>query len=413
MAEPIIFTLLLGNKDQILERLNNQEAQNKLTIIPLQVNKESRISDKARIFSEILEKSRQAGKTPILNIQLNNNNVRPIFRVQDFINAQNLNIKTTITFDKYSSLTQNPELEAYWQRIMKKVDHVFFMNEADQNLAIADGVVPKDKTATIMDISLVTSVFNNLVYDREIDQLLSGIIPDKAKLDKLVKIAQNQGGRVIIETWPISTDEATNLITAKFGITSEEQIYGLKLEINEILKDLNNAAENLKKYVSQISRQCQKDLGKSEVNPIDFNFNTKKVMDDRPKDIQVEQPTSYELPKGSQSQPQGFLRRMFNYFKDIIASFRAAIFGKKEEPKTIVTPTTGAKPTTTEESPTTVASSINPLQQQTAKTSPVINANSSQKQQDKLFGMIEIKQDWKAMRATSTSLHRDNPSNNN
>lgn len=177
---------------------------------------------------------------------------------------------------------------------MEKVDHVFFTNEADQNLAIADGIVPKDKTTTITDISLVTSVFNNLVYVREIDQLLSGTIPDKAKLDKLIKTAKNQGGRVIIETWPISTDEATNLITAKFGITSEDQIYGLKLEINEILKDPNNAAENFKKYVSQISRQFQKDLGKAEVNPIDFNFNTKKVMKDRAEDIQKEQTTSYE-----------------------------------------------------------------------------------------------------------------------
>ncbi|BBJ32109.1 hypothetical protein RAS_12180 [Rickettsia asiatica] len=123
------------------------------------------------------------------------------------------------------------------------------------------------------------------------------MIPDKAKLDKLIKTAKNQGGRVIIETWPISTDEATNLITAKFGINSEDQIYGLKLEIHEILKDPNNTAENLKKYVSQISRQFQKDLGKAEVNPIDFNFNTKKAMKDRPEDIQKEQATSYEPPK--------------------------------------------------------------------------------------------------------------------
>ena len=36
---------------------------------------------------------------------------------------------------------------------MEKVDHVFFTNEADQNLAIADGIVPKDKTTTITDIS--------------------------------------------------------------------------------------------------------------------------------------------------------------------------------------------------------------------------------------------------------------------
>ncbi|QQV75553.1 hypothetical protein H6P87_01115 [Rickettsia tillamookensis] len=408
MAEPIIFTLLLGNKDQILERINNQEAQNKLPIIPLQVNKESHISDKERIFSEILEKSRKEGKTPIFNIQLNNN-AKPIFRVQDLINSQNLNIKTTITFDQYNSLTQNPELEAYWKQIMEKVDHVFFTNEADQNLAIADGIVPKDKTTTITDISLVTSVFNNLVYDREIDQLLSSTIPDKAKLDKLIKTAKNQGGRVIIETWPISTDEATNLITAKFGITSEDQIYGLKLEINEILKDPNNAAENFKKYVSQISRQFQKDLGKAEVNPIDFNFNTKKVMKDRTEDIQKEQTTSYEPLQENQPQQQGFFRRVFNYFKDIVTSFKETIFGKKEEPKTqeSTTPTTEAM---TQEQQVAAAPSITQPEQHISKSSPVIDSSSSQKQQDKPFGMTE--QDYKAMRAASTTLHHDNPSNN-
>ncbi|WP_121543217.1 Ulp1 family isopeptidase [Candidatus Rickettsia colombianensi] len=408
MAEPIIFTLLLGDKDRILEKINKQETQNKLSIIRLEVNKASHISDKERIFSEILQESREKGKTPIFNIQLNNNNVKPIFRVQDLINSQNLNIKTTITFNQYNSLPQNSELEAYWKQIMEKVDHVFFTNEADQNLAIADGIVPKDKTTTITDISLVTSVFNNLVYDRKIDQLLSGTIPDKEKLDKIIKNAKNQGGRVIIETWPLSADEATNLITAKFGITSEDQIYGLKLEINEILKDPNNAAENFKKYISQISRQFQKDLGKAEINPIDFNFNTKKVMNDSPKDIQVEQTTSYEPPKENQPQPQGFFRRVFNYFKDIVTSFKEAIFDKKEELKTQVTPTTEAKPTITEESLTTVASSITQPQQYVSKSSPVIG--SSQKQQDKPFSMTE--QDYKVMRAASTTLHHDNPSNN-
>lgn len=453
MAEPIIFTLLLGNKDQILERINNQEAQNKLPIIPLQVNKESHISDKERIFSEILEKSRKEGKTPIFNIQLNNNNVKPIFWVQDLINSQNLNIKTTITFDQYNSLNQNPELEAYWKQIMEKADHVFFTNEVDQNLAIADGIVPKDKTTTITDISLVTSVFNNLVYDREIDQLLSGTIPDKAKLDKLIKTAKNQGGRVIIETWPLSADEATNLITAKFGISSEDQIYGLKLEINEILKDPNNAAENFKKYVSQISRQFQKDLGKAEVNPIDFNFNTKKVMKDRAEDIQKEQTTPYEPLQENQPQQQGFFRRVFNYFKDIVTSFKETIFGKKEEPKTqeSTTPTTEAMtqeqqvvavPSITQpeqqasvsntkpweelgitqkmyeaslqaekqfaeqavEQKQPIVPLINQPQQQASQNSPVID--SSPKQRDKPFGMT--KQNYRAMRTASASI---NPSN--
>lgn len=462
MAEPIIFTLLLGNKDQILEEIQNQEAQNKLPIIQLQVNKESHISDKERIFAEILEKSRKEDKTPIFNIQLNSNNVKPIFQVQDLINAQNLNIKTTITFDQYNSLTQNSELEAYWKQVMEKVDHVFFTNEADQNLAIADGIVPKDKTTAITDISLVTSVFNNLVYDREIDHLLSDTIPDKAKLDKIIKNAKNQGGRVIIETWPISTDEATNLITAKFGITSEDQIYGLKLEINEILKDASNAAQNLTKYVSQISAQFQKDLGKAEINPIDFNFNTEKVMKDRPRDIQAEQTTPYEPPKENQPKPPGFFRKVFNYFKDTVTSFKEAIFGKKEESKTQESTNLTAqaepkpKPTITQEqqvvaAPTqqapindqepwkklgipqqmyeeslkaeqqlsksaitqaqsaTVIPPVSQPQQQASKNSPVIG--SSQKQQDKPFDMTE--QDYKAMMSASASINPRDDFNTN
>ncbi|AAU04155.1 rickettsial conserved hypothetical protein [Rickettsia typhi str. Wilmington] len=314
MSEPIIFTLLFGNKDQILDKINNQKALNKLHIIPLQVNKESNISDKERIFSEILEKSCKECKIPIFNIQISNNNVKPIFGTQDLINAQNLNIKTTITFDKYNALPQNSALKSYWKQIIEKVDHVFFTNEADQNLSIADGIVPKDKTTTITDISLVTSVFNNLVH--ETNHMLSGTIPKKAKLDKLIKIAKNQDDRVIIETWPLSVDEATNLITAKFGITSEDHIYSLKLEIHEILKDPNNAAENFKKYVSQISRQFNKDLGKAEKNYIDFHFNTQKVINDNNKDIQVEQTISYAHPKEKQPKSQGFFAKIFNYFKD-------------------------------------------------------------------------------------------------
>ncbi|AFB21412.1 Ulp1 family isopeptidase [Rickettsia canadensis] len=364
MAEPIIFTLLLGNTDQILERINNQKTLNTLPIILLQVNKESHIFDKERIFSEILEKSRKEGKTPIFNIQLNNNNVRSIFQVQDLMNAQNLNIKTTITFDQYNSLTQNPELEAYWKQVMEQVDHVFFVNEADQNLAINENIINKDKTTTIKDANIdLISVFNNLIYNHEIDQLLSDTIPDKATLDKIIQNAKKQGGRVIIETWPISADEATNLITAKFGITSEDQIYGLKLEINEILKDPNNAAENLKKYVLQISQQFQKDLDKSELNPIDFNFNIEKIIKNGPEDIQKEQATPYEPPKANQPEWQVFFRRVFNYFKDIVTS----VLGTKKDPQTL-TPTPQSKPTVTQALQTTVAPSITQPEQQASMT---------------------------------------------
>lgn len=126
------------------------------------------------------------------------------------------------------------------------------------------------------------------------------------------------------------------------------------------MKNPNNAAENFKKYVSQISRQFQKDLGKSEINPIDFNIE--KIIKNGPEDIQKEQATSYEPPKENQPESQGFFRRVFNYFKDIVTSF----FGKKEEPQTLVTPTPQPKPTVTQEPQATVAPSITQPKQQTA-----------------------------------------------
>lgn len=187
MAEPIIFTLLLGSNDQILEKIRKETVLDSPTIVSLQTSKESRISDKERIFAEILKESREQNKNPIFNVQLNNNNVKPIFKSQDLINLQNLNIKSTITFEHYNSLAGNPELAAYWKEILAKTNHVFFANEQDRELAINENALNRDKATTITDTNSVLSVFNNLADDKKVNKLLSGAIPDKAELDKLIK----------------------------------------------------------------------------------------------------------------------------------------------------------------------------------------------------------------------------------
>lgn len=294
MAEPIIFTLLLGSNDQILEKIRKETVLDLPTIVLLQTSKESSISDTERIFAEILKKSREQNKNPIFNVQLNNNNVKPIVKSQDLINLQNLNIKSTITFAHYNSLARNPELAAYWKEMLAKTNHVFFANEQERELAINENIINRDRATTIADTDSVLSVFNNLADDKKVNKLLSTAIPNKADLDKLINTTKNHGGRVIVKTWPLSLEQATNLITAKFGITAEDQIYGLKLEITEILKDPNNAAGNLKKYVSQISQQIQKDLGKSEINPIDFNFDKEQIMKNIHDGTQKEPTISYE-----------------------------------------------------------------------------------------------------------------------
>ncbi|ASX28543.1 hypothetical protein BA173_02295 [Rickettsia sp. MEAM1 (Bemisia tabaci)] len=390
MAEPIIFTLLLGGNNQILEKISKETVLDPPTIVSLQTNKESSIPDKERIFAEILKESREQNKSPIFNVQLSNNNTAPIFKSQDLINLQNLNIKSTITFEHYNSLAENPALAAYWKELFTKTSHVFFANEQDKELAINENTINRGKATTITDIDSVLSVFNNLADDKKVNKLLSGAIPDKAELDKLIKTTKNQGGRVIVKTWPLSSDQAANLITAKFGITSEDQIYGLKLEITEILKDPNNAAENLKKYVFQISRQFQKDLGKSEVNPIDFNFDREQIMKNIPDNTKKEPTISYET---KQPEQPSFFRRVFNYFKSVITSY----FGTKEEAQPPQQqPTTKTEAELIKLPKEQIQEKTMPTQQQSAQQ---INANSPQKDWKKV-GMTE--QAYKAMMSDNT-----------
>ena len=219
----------------------------------------------------------------------------------------------------------------------------------------------------------------------------------------MIKTTKNQGGRVIVKTWPLSLDQATNLITAKFGITSEDQIYGLKLEITEILKDPNNAAENLKKYVSQISRQFQKDLGKSEVNPIDFNFDRGQIMKNIPNNQQKEPTISYET---KQPEPPSFFRRVFNYFKSVINSY----FGTKEEAQPPQPqPTTKTEPELIElpkeQTQEKTTPTLTTTKQQAAQQ---INTNSSQKDWKKV-GRTE--QDYKAMISDNAPANQSSMNN--
>ena len=176
MAKPIIFTLLLGGNNQILEKISKETVLDPPTIVSLQTNKESSIPDKDRIFAEILKESREQNKSPIFNVQLNNNNIAPIFKLQDLINLQNLNIKSTITFEHYNSLAENPTLAAYWKELFTKTSHVFFANEQDRELAINENTINRGKATTITDIDSVLSVFNNLADDKKVNKLLSGVL---------------------------------------------------------------------------------------------------------------------------------------------------------------------------------------------------------------------------------------------
>ncbi|WP_341789996.1 Ulp1 family isopeptidase [Rickettsia endosymbiont of Polydrusus tereticollis] len=350
---PIIFTLSLGGKDEILQRVNKKEAEQKISVIALKPNKESNISDKDRILREIIEESGR--RMPILNIQHPSNDHYPIFDLQDLTNFEILGIKTSLTFGNYKPLLQNPKLENIWKELLAKVEHVFFANEQDQNYAISHGDIAREKTTNIQTISDANSVISKILQ-KPVNILISGSLPDKAKLDELVKTAKNQNSRIVIKSNPLSVEGASNAIALKFGIENPEQLFGIKLEVEEILKDQTNGAKNLEKYVSQLSEQFQKDLSKAEINPVDIYFD----LSDKQKISNMEKGMSPTLPSNNDQSPsslanknipniaplQGaikpeaveeynprsvsFFRKVFNYFKEIVSTIKE-IFGKKQE----------------------------------------------------------------------------------
>ncbi|MCC8369386.1 MAG: C48 family peptidase [Rickettsia endosymbiont of Oxypoda opaca] len=351
---PIIFTLSLGGKDEILQRVNKKEAEQKISVIALKPNKESNISDKDRILREIIEESGR--RMPILNIQHPSNDHYPIFDLQDLTNFEILGIKTSLTFGNYKPLLQNPKLENIWKELLAKVEHVFFANEQDQNYAISHGDIAREKTTNIQTISDANSVISKILQ-KPVNILISGSLPDKAKLDELVKAAKNQNSRIVIKSNPLSVEGASNVIALKFGIDNPNQLFGIKLEVEEILKDQANGAKNLEKYVLQLSEQFQKDLSKAEINPVDIYFD----LSDKQKIANMEKDMSPNIPSDDQSpssrpntnipnakpqplteaikpeaveeyKPQSvsFFRKVFNYFKEIVSTIKE-IFGKKQE----------------------------------------------------------------------------------
>lgn len=278
---PIIFTLSLGGKDEILQRANKKEAEQKISVIALKPNKESNISDKDRILREIIEESGR--KTPILNIQHPSNDRYPIFELQDLTNFEVLGIKTSLTFCNYKPLLQNPKLENIWKELLAKY-------------AISHGDIAREKTTNIQTISDANSVISKILQ-KPVNILISGSLPDKAKLNELVKTAKNQNSRIVIKSNPLSVEGASNAIALKFGIENPNQLFGIKLEVEEILKDPANSPKNLEKYVSQLSEQFQKDLSKAEINPVDIYSD----LSDKQKISNMKKGMSPDIPSDDQS----------------------------------------------------------------------------------------------------------------
>ncbi|MCC8398336.1 MAG: C48 family peptidase [Rickettsia endosymbiont of Labidopullus appendiculatus] len=227
--------------------------------------------DKNHIVNEILNKTAGLEITPILNIQFNSNMEKPLFDENDLTELKNLGIKVCLTFGNYNA--QNQNLQSSWQPLLTEVNHVFFASANDQIRAVAEKHVAKEKTSHIQSMP-VSNLIESEILKRPPNILLSGKLPNKERLNEVVNAAKELGKtRVIIASNPSSIDDVTNIIASKFGVSNKDQQLGIKLEVEEILKDTVGGAKKLENYISQLSQQFQKDLGKIEINPVDIYFD--------------------------------------------------------------------------------------------------------------------------------------------
>ncbi|WP_425362868.1 Ulp1 family isopeptidase [Candidatus Tisiphia endosymbiont of Hybos culiciformis] len=227
--------------------------------------------DKDHIVNEILDQVDLVKTTPILNIQFNSNMEKPLFDEEDLTTLKNLGIKVCLTFGNYNAQAQ--DLQTNLQPLLSNVNHVFFANANDQIRAVAENHVEKERASHIQSIS-VSNLIESEILSRPPNILLSGELPNKERLNEVVTAAKELGNtRVIIANHSSSIDDVANIIASKFGLSNEDQQLGIKLEVEEILQDKVGGAKKLENYISQLSQQFQKDLGKTEINPIDIYFD--------------------------------------------------------------------------------------------------------------------------------------------
>ncbi|UCM85264.1 MAG: C48 family peptidase [Rickettsia endosymbiont of Culicoides impunctatus] len=268
----VLFNIGGSHESQEIQHSTNMsKISSAISTIELKPHMQDGKLDKENIVSEIFDKAENLGKTPILNIQFNSNMEKPLFDEDDLTNLKNLGVKVCLTFSNYNSQAQN--LQSSWQPLLTGVNHVFFANANDQIRAVAEKHVAKEKTSHIQSMP-VSNLIESEILNRPPNILLSGGLPNKERLTEVVKAAKDLGNtRVIIASNPSSIDDVANIIANKFDIINEDQQLGIKLEVEEILKDKVGGAKKLENYISQLSQQFQKDIGRTEINPIDIYFD--------------------------------------------------------------------------------------------------------------------------------------------
>ncbi|WP_341756461.1 MULTISPECIES: Ulp1 family isopeptidase [unclassified Candidatus Tisiphia] len=268
----VLFNIGGSNESQeIHQNTNMSKLSSAISTIELKPHMQDGKLDKNLIVSEILDQAERMKKTPLLNIQFNSNMEKPLFDENDLTELKNLGINVCLTFSNYNA--QNQDVQTNWKPLLSNVNHVFFANANDQVSAVDKNHVLKEKTSHIQSMQ-VSNLIESEILKRPPNILLSGKLPNKEKLNEVVDAAKELGNtRVIIASNPASIDDVTNIIASKFGISNEDQQSGIRLEVEEILQDKVGGAKKLENYISQLSQQFQKDIGKIEINPVDIYFD--------------------------------------------------------------------------------------------------------------------------------------------
>ncbi|WP_367364451.1 Ulp1 family isopeptidase [Candidatus Tisiphia endosymbiont of Nedyus quadrimaculatus] len=229
--------------------------------------------NKDNIISEILHEVKQ-GETPILNIQYNSNMEKPIIDTNDLAALKKSGVQTCFTFGNYNAYNQTLPYYNYWPPLLAQANHVFFANANDQIRAVAEKHVVQEKTSHIQSMQ-VSNLIESEILKRPPNILVSGKLPNKERLTEVMFAAKELGKntRVIVASNPSSVDDMASIIATKFGINDQNQQLGIKLEVEEILKDKIGGAKKLENYISQLSQQFQKDLNIAEINPVDIYFD--------------------------------------------------------------------------------------------------------------------------------------------
>jgi hypothetical protein len=244
-----------------------------------------------RMASEILEKAEQEGRKPILNIQVRSSEMPPLIDEDKLSVLNALGIKVVFSFEHYDSKNSGGR----WSSILKDADHVFFAKDKDREGAVSQKHVSRLKA---FHVSSFTTLIESEILSRKPNIFMSEGLEDAQRIREVVEAAKEfPGTKVIMAVDTTSQQSVNNAIAARFGIDNADQLIGIKLEVDDILRDKVHGPKKLEAYISQLTKQFQ-DNGK-EINPVEIycDFSNPKTLQDLYKQAKYT-----ILPQGSKEQ---------------------------------------------------------------------------------------------------------------